>query len=406
MPNNGNRSGNQSQPNHATRNQPLQSASQNSCPQQTAAKQLDANVPRVNMAVTCPETNEANLCSFATNQNLDSPEDCRVLANDGNREIVNLKTYYQICLVEIAGKTVRIVLDSAGGRSVITEDLCEELNLEVFASQNLNIGGPFGSSSSSASKKIVCANLKSTVTDESVSMMFSVVPNLGPLRMAVIPNEAREQLKNKGFKLVDADETNCSQYPVKIIIGLDCYGSIWKGMEIPVTKDIHVRESVFGWVAFGVTSTNDAEAFQEINAKCPNIDAQVQVLKSQPEKEPLQPEPVSLCYTSQLALEVTSPKLEPKISNKTANPGRKAAKSQSRRTQLSAYKKTVQFLHQHPKMLQLAVLMCLIFASILMIHYNHYNQSLGLRQPYATPTSRPAPMFPQLGAPLPQMATT
>ena len=100
-------------------------------------------------------------------------------------------------------------------------------------------------------------------------------------------------------------------------------------MEIHVTKDIHVRESVFGWVAFGVTSTNDAEAFQEINAKCPNIDAQVQVLKSQPEKEPLQPEPVSLCYTSQLALEVTSPKLEPKISNKTANPGRKAAKSPS-----------------------------------------------------------------------------
>src|SRR5699024_10905093 len=137
--NNGNRSGNQSQSNHATRNQPLQSASQNSCPQQTQAKQLATNVPRVNMAVTCPENNQANMCSFATNQNNDSSEDCRVLANDINREIVNLKTYYQTCLVEIGDKIVRIVLDSAGGRSVITEDLCEELDLEVFASQNINI---------------------------------------------------------------------------------------------------------------------------------------------------------------------------------------------------------------------------------------------------------------------------
>ena len=212
------------------------------------------------------EENTINSCAFIPNQLLSIPEKCPVLVtNTTTRRLPERKSYYQTCLVRINGRIVRIVLDSAGGRSLIVQDLADRLNLEKFAEYKVNFGGPFGNTSYSTSTEMVLATLESIVSDDVYNMQFSVVPELDSLRMATIPPEAKERLKAKGFDLVDVDEEKINEYPVQVIVGVDFYGDIWKGMETRVTRNLFVRESIFGWVAFGVTSADSKEAFAFIN---------------------------------------------------------------------------------------------------------------------------------------------
>src|SRR5699024_3579724 len=87
-----------------------------------------------------------------------------------------------------------------------------------------------------------------------------------------IPKEAKERLKAKGFELVDAEEENLEDHPVQVIVGVDFYGDVWNGMETRRTNDLHVRESIFGWVVFGVAAANPDEAFACINIICTDDD--------------------------------------------------------------------------------------------------------------------------------------
>ena len=227
--------------------------------------------------ITEEEIEEINGCAFTTAQPVQI-ENCQVLAHGPTARVLpKLKSYYQTCLVKINDKIVRIVLDSAAGRSVVIERLCNSLNLEEHSQQKLNIGGPFGKSSSSKITKVVTATLKSLVNDQSRTMQFSVVPSLDPLRMAVIPKEAKERLKAKGFELVDAEEENLEDHPVQVIVGVDFYGDVWNGMETRITNDLHVRESIFGWVVFGVTAANPDEAFACINIICTDDEYEAKV---------------------------------------------------------------------------------------------------------------------------------
>ena len=219
--------------------------------------------PRVNMAAITEEP-IINSCAFTTNKQPSIPEKCPVLlTNTTTRLLPERKSYYQTCLVRINGRIVRIVLDSAGGQSVIVQDLADRLHLDKFVDYKVKFGGAFGSSTTST--KMVAATLESLVSNDAYNMNFSVVPELDALRMATIPPEAKERLKAKGFELVDVDQDKLNEYPVEILVGVDYYGDLWKGMETRVTKGLFVRESIFGWVAFGVTSADSNEAFAFIN---------------------------------------------------------------------------------------------------------------------------------------------
>ncbi|KAH9390442.1 hypothetical protein TYRP_023020 [Tyrophagus putrescentiae] len=162
-----------------------------------------------------------------------------------------LVSYYKTVVVNINGQKVRVLLDGGGGRSAITEACANRLNLPLYAEQDLGIGG-LGGKGKLTSTRLISAELCSLVSAHKLSVVLSVLPTLNGFRPAAIPGEFWEELRANGYVLTDTPDHH--HEPIEIILGLEYIGYIWLSLEKLATEDICIRQSIFGWTAFGVTS--------------------------------------------------------------------------------------------------------------------------------------------------------
>ena len=172
-----------------------------------------------------------------------------------------IQSHYQTILVRVNNKVVRAFLDSGAGRSLIREDLAEELRLSEYAKQNLGIRGLEGGNSN----RLVHATLCSLDGKTTFNGIFSVLATLGSLNLTPVPLETRKELARLGYPLCDAIDG--TEYPVQIIIGVDYYSQILYGEPIITSDHMAVQNTLFGWCAYGITVdlTNTCASSTQIN---------------------------------------------------------------------------------------------------------------------------------------------
>ncbi|KAH9405998.1 hypothetical protein TYRP_014296 [Tyrophagus putrescentiae] len=195
-----------------------------------------------------------------------------------------LTSLYQTVCVSINGQWVRVLLDSGGGRSAILASCANRLNLPTYAPHHLSIGG-MGGDHEISSTRLVKAEMKSLASDRHLEAVLPVIPSFGNLRPAAVPDELWYKLREKGIVL--SDEPSNRHQPVEIIIGLEYYGRIWLNLERYVTDDIVVRESIFGWTAFGVTLTTEAST-APIRLMCSSFESKPKECTTAAELSPLE----------------------------------------------------------------------------------------------------------------------
>lgn len=195
---------------------------------------------------------------------------------DGNAEDAPAKKYsrpdwlvsfYQTVVVSINGEPVRVLLDSGGGRSMILESCADRLRLPTHSPHSLSIGG-LGGSNTMMSNRLVNANLKSIVSDNSFPAILAVVPSLGNINIAAIPSGLYQQLHQDGIIISDTPDYNGK--PIEILLGLEYIGQLWLNIERMITDSLCIRESIFGWTVFGVTLKSDFSSTQ-ITITCGNF---------------------------------------------------------------------------------------------------------------------------------------
>lgn len=162
-------------------------------------------------------------------------------------------SYYQTVVVNVNNQKVRVLIDGGCGRSSILESCAKRLNLPTFAQQELRVGG-LGGSNTVTSQSLVAAKLNSVVSNHEKSVVLSVLPTFGKFSPASIPNRLYGELKNQGYLVSDTPDYH--EKPIEIILGLEYVGQIWLEQEQMITEDICIRQSIFGWTAFGVTFTD------------------------------------------------------------------------------------------------------------------------------------------------------
>ncbi len=166
--------------------------------------------------------------------------------------------YYQTVLVSINGKKVRIMLDSGGGVSTILSDLATELQLPTVGQQKLYVGSAFHAGKTMSSSRVK-ASVFAIDSDTSIEVELNVVESDLALKLPVVPPAVRTKLSKSGFSICDIDDSELDQYPVKIILGVKYYSSLWLGPEQQIGKYFAVRQSIFGWVAIGVLFRENQE---------------------------------------------------------------------------------------------------------------------------------------------------
>lgn len=158
----------------------------------------------------------------------------------------DLVSFMSTVLVNINNQLVRVLLDSAAGRTVVEESLANRLGLEIYDSHSLNISGFNGKTTNS--ERLVNATLTSITNGQSMDIVFSVVPSLNNLMPPVCPPEFRNLLVAKGYQLTDSHE----RLPIGMIIGVEKYEFIRKS-STQITEDLHIVDTIFGPTLYGCT---------------------------------------------------------------------------------------------------------------------------------------------------------
>ncbi|KAH9402651.1 hypothetical protein TYRP_016184 [Tyrophagus putrescentiae] len=195
-----------------------------------------------------------------------------------------LVSYYKTVVVNINGHKVRVLLDGGGGRSAITEACANRLNLPLYAEQDLGISG-LGGKGKLASTRLISAELCSLVSAHKLSVVLSVLPSLNGFKPAAIPGEFWEELRANGYVLTDTPDHH--HEPIEIILGLEYIGYIWLSAEKLATEDICIRQSIFGWTAFGVTLTTKAST-APIRLMCSTFESKPKECTTAAELSPLE----------------------------------------------------------------------------------------------------------------------
>ncbi|KAH9407248.1 hypothetical protein TYRP_012798 [Tyrophagus putrescentiae] len=187
-------------------------------------------------------------------------------------------------IVNINGHKVRVLLDGGGGRSAITEACANRLNLPLYAEQDLGISG-LGGKGKLNSTRLISAELCSLVSAHKLSVVLSVLPSLNGFKPAAIPGEFWEELRANGYVLTDTPDHH--HEPIEIILGLEYIGYIWLSAEKLATEDICIRQSIFGWTAFGVTLTTKAST-APIRLMCSSFESKPKECTTAAELSPLE----------------------------------------------------------------------------------------------------------------------
>lgn len=164
-----------------------------------------------------------------------------------------LTSYFETVVVSINGQKLRIQLDSGSGRTLILKDVADRLNLKPYAKHKLNLGG-FDGLSSQTSERLVKARVQSLHSNQSFSMIMCVTPVIDHRPRAASP-ELWTQLKDLGYELSDSPEHD--QLPISILVGTEYYWKLFTSLFIPVTDEIAVRNSIFGWTMVGTTEDSN-----------------------------------------------------------------------------------------------------------------------------------------------------
>ncbi|KAH9402088.1 hypothetical protein TYRP_016662 [Tyrophagus putrescentiae] len=165
-----------------------------------------------------------------------------------------LVSYYKTVVVNINGHKVRVLLDGGGGRSAITEACANRLNLPLYAEQDLGISG-LGGKGKLNSTRLISAE---TVLGRTESQRLCAHRHTGPPPRAI-----------------------------EIILGLEYIGYIWLSLEKLATEDICIRQSIFGWTAFGVTLTTKAST-APIRLMCSSFESKPKECTTAAELTPLE----------------------------------------------------------------------------------------------------------------------
>ncbi|KAH9399368.1 hypothetical protein TYRP_017779 [Tyrophagus putrescentiae] len=165
-----------------------------------------------------------------------------------------LVSYYKTVVVNINGHKVRVLLDGGGGRSAITEACANRLNLPLYAEQDLGISG-LGGKGKLNSTRLISAE------------------------------RVWEELRANGYVLTDTPDHH--HEPIEIILGLEYIGYIWLSAEKLATEDICIRQSIFGWTAFGVTLTTKAST-APIRLMCSSFESKPKECTTAAELTPLE----------------------------------------------------------------------------------------------------------------------
>ncbi|KAH9402715.1 hypothetical protein TYRP_015466 [Tyrophagus putrescentiae] len=173
-----------------------------------------------------------------------------------------LTTYLQTVVVTINGERVRVLLDSAAGRTLILESLVNRLKLPDYARHNLNLGA-FDGSSNQTSRRLVKATLQSINTRRSKEIIMCVTPKIDTLP-PVVPPEIWNDLQDRGYELSDPLENN--HQPIGIILGAEYYREVFTGNDIEYSNELSIRHSIFGWTITGVTEDTDEDYDQRLAA--------------------------------------------------------------------------------------------------------------------------------------------
>src|SRR5699024_8618398 len=79
------------------------------------------------------------------------------------------------------------------------------------------------------------------------------------LHLPAVPSTIRAKLAESGLDLCAVASTEVEQYPVKIILGVKYYNSLWIGQEKQKGSHFAVRLSTFGCLACGALFREKAE---------------------------------------------------------------------------------------------------------------------------------------------------
>lgn len=212
--------------------------------QQSTSRQneLNTNDNSLSMNTISLQETKANE-SPMTNQN-----------EDQGKHGVHNKTFSQTVLARIKGQTVRILLDSGADRSVITPELADKFYLNRRNS-------PIQTFASAYNDKRTSDHLYNTYID-SLDGSVELLTSLHGLSIAKqvkpgLTEEQSEQLKQSGYPINDVNDSEKSQYPIEITLGIDILSRIWESAPIPLANGLCVQRSIFGWVIYGRTSGPD-----------------------------------------------------------------------------------------------------------------------------------------------------
>lgn len=159
-----------------------------------------------------------------------------------------ITSHYQTVVVDVKGEKVRVLLDSAAGRSLILEDLATRLNLEHHCNHHLTLGS-FDGSSSQDSRRMVKAQLKSLTSEFSLETILCVTPHFDS-RPDSISTDLFQKLRDQGCELTDSPDYD--QLPIGIILGLEYCRLILPGF-VHINEELSLCDTKFGWTITGAT---------------------------------------------------------------------------------------------------------------------------------------------------------